>query len=326
MDIAEGKKKRVLVIGGSSYLGCNILHYLHGKYRLMTTYYQHRISVEDVLAIPLDVTNRDALQKIIYTLSPDVVIYCVGAHDFERTQKEPKLADALNNVAALAAASTCEKSDILFIYLSHSFVFAGDEGGGNYSEKEIPRPNTAYGTSMYTAEYILQKSFSNYLIIRTTDVFGRSYQSRRCSFLEFVENHLVSGKSFYADDLVKNGHVSALLLGKIIYLCIENNIIGRILNFSSPNAMTRYELAVLIAEMIGADASLIGKKNQTYTHDEVRNALGRAGLNFALSCKNIEKLFQVTMPTVQEQLYNYYEFHGSKTSLGQGGGKKSMYI
>ena len=324
MEHFEKRKKRVLVIGGSSYLGCNILHYLYGKYRLITTYFNHRISIDDVLAIPLDITNRDALQKLIYTISPDVVIYCAGLHDINRAQREPKLTDALNNVAALSAASTCEKTDILFIYLSHSFVFSGE--GSFYPEKEIPRPNTAYGTSLYTAEYILQKSFSNYLIIRTTDVFGRSFISHQCSYLEFLENHLMKGKSFYADDQLKNGHVSSLLLGKLIYLCIENNIMGRILNVSSPNALTRYELALLVSEIIGTDSSLIGKKNQTHTHEDVKASLSRAGLNFSLSCKNIEKLFGVTMPTVQEQLYNYYEFHGSKSMSSQRGGKKSMYI
>jgi dTDP-4-dehydrorhamnose reductase len=321
----DGKrKKRILVIGGSSYLGSNVLHYLYGKYRLITTYYQNRISIDDVLAIPLDLTNRDSLQKLIFTLSPDAVIYAPGIHDINRAQREPKFADLLNNAAPLAAASSCEKLDILFVYLSRSFVYSGEEG--NYAEKEIPRPSTVYGTSLYTAEYILQKSFSNYLIIRTTEVFGRSYNFHRCSYLEFVENHLAAGKSFFADDSIKNGHVSSLLLGKLIYLCIENNIIGRILNFSSPNAMTRFELATAIADVIGADSSIISKKNQTHSNEDVRNALGRSGLNFNLSCKNVEKLFQIAMPTIEEQLCNFYEFHGSRASSSQRGAKKSVYI
>jgi len=324
MEDSQKRKKRILVIGGSSYLGSNILHYLYGKFRLITTYYQNRISLDDVLAIPLDLTNRDSLQKLIFTLSPDAVIYAPGLHDISRAQREPKFADAMNNAAPLAAASTCEKLDILFIYLSRSFVFSGE--GELYPEKEVPRPGTVYGTSLYTSEYILQKSFSNYLIIRTTEVFGRNFNAHRCSFLEFVENHLAAGKSFFVDDLLKNGHVSSLLLGKLIYLCIENNIIGRVLNFGSPNAMTRYELACLIAEIIGADSSLIGKKNQYHSSDEVRNAIGRAGLNFTLSCKNVEKLFQITMPTIEEQMYNFFEFHGSRASTSQRGGKKSVYI
>ena len=74
----------------------------------------------------------------------------------------PKMADALNTTGAVNACSASERYGSKFIYLSSGYVLGGEDQ--LYKEGDTPFPTTAYGNSLSSTEFWIQRSCLNYLV------------------------------------------------------------------------------------------------------------------------------------------------------------------
>lgn len=255
--------------------------------------------------MPMDLTNRDAAEKLIHVTSPDVVIYCATINSIKSCQTNTKLADHLNNASPVAASYACEKRGIQFVFLSSCYVFSGETG--NYKEIENPRPINLLGTGLTSAEYSIQKNSSNYLIIRVPPLFGRSSSPAKMSFLEFVETNLYHNKITSLDNKIVTNHLSAHVLAKMIYFCLEMGISNRILHLASPDSMTRFQLGQKIASVLKKPIDLISSRNQEFPIDETRAQFIETRYQFTLDVQNAQVLFEKEIPTIEDQLNNYYQ-------------------
>ncbi len=175
-------KKTVLIFGISSFVGSNLAQFLRDDFRIIGTYYQTVVDVPGISCIPCDVLKKDYVNKLVAILKPDVVIYAIGMSSLAEAKKRPKMADALNSVGASNVSRAAERYNAKFVYLSSSFVLGGDDV--TYKEGDTPLPNSAYGNSMSSAEYYVQRSCINYLILRCCPLYGRSYSSAHPNWFE----------------------------------------------------------------------------------------------------------------------------------------------
>ncbi len=305
-------KKTILVLGASSFLGVNLVSYLKASYKVIGTYYNNPIKFKDVLTVRLDIFNKKALDKLVFAFRPDIVIYCIGQNSLSACAQYRNRADALNTSGVVNTVSTIEKYGTKFIYFSSPYIFSGDKGG--YTERETPMPSTVYGGTQANSEFYIQKNSLNYIIFRVCNMFGRSYNPAKPNFLEFLENKFFYHRPFYCDNSVRNGWFSVLLMAKIVDMALKKDVSNRLFQISSNEVLTQYEFAKIYAKTHKFDHSFISQKRLPFPLDEKKAIVSGVGnseeLNFSMSVQNLLSVFNLTIPTVDAMLHNYFSIHG----------------
>jgi len=299
------QQKKILILGGSSVIGSNLIHYLYDKYRIFTTYNQTVLRLPEVVSLPLDLLNRESVEKFIHVIKPDIVIYAANRWGLTYCQENVKLSDTLNNGIPVALSYICERRKMKLIYLSSCFVFSGETG--RYKERDNPRPINVMANSFVSAEYSIQKNSTNYLVLRIPPLIGRSLSSKKNSLLEFVENRLFLRKNISLDDRLITGYLVAPLLGKILHICIENDIKNRILHVSSPDFMTRLSLGKEIAKRLDYPLESLSGRNQEIPVDESKAQFIKTKYNFSLESFAAAEVLGNKIPNISEQLDNFYQ-------------------
>jgi dTDP-4-dehydrorhamnose reductase len=306
--------KKILIFGGSSLIGSNLVHYFYDKYRVITSYHKNAVKLPGVLSFPLDIFNRDSIERLIHIIKPDVVIYCSMINDPQTCQDSPKLADALNNAGAVATSYACEKRRIKMIYLSSCYIFSGETG--KYREKDNPKPLNALGNSLMAAEYTIQKNSSSYLILRIPPIFGKTLVASKESLLEKIERSLFQKTTLGLDNVAKSSYLNPFVLGKFIQVCIETNIDNRILHFGSPEELTELEFGHIVSSRINGNKDLLIESRVDFPVDESKLQFIHSSFNFSLDTINAHKILDTEIPKVAEQVSNYYDVlrHAQKAS------------
>lgn len=154
---------RLLVTGGSGYVGAGILRRVPNEWNIAATYWAHPIEQTGVAAFYVDVRDTVAVNRVFGTFRPDVVI-----HTAAQMSGEAMLAtnvDGSRNVARAAAQFNAR-----LIHLSTDVIFDGEHAP--YDEDATPAPITPYGESKARAEQAVRAEHTRALIIRTSLVYG----------------------------------------------------------------------------------------------------------------------------------------------------------
>lgn len=90
--------KKMLITGGSGFLGSRAAKYFAGKYELLTP--SHR---------EMDITTAEAVNRVVEAFHPDVILHCAAMSDVGQCKREPEVSWQRNvvgsvNVARAAAA------------------------------------------------------------------------------------------------------------------------------------------------------------------------------------------------------------------------------
>lgn len=241
--------KKIWVTGASGYLGAHIVQRLSC------------IENYDVLAIggrsgllPVsgDLAEKSFIQKLLSTHgTPDVVVHCAGNKNVSKLELDPKLARR-DNCEMVAGFFSCLPNYTHFLFLSSDHVFNGQKG--NYSEKDIPNPDTSYGYSKYLTERYLNK-FDNVAIIRAAAVFNLEAAFPNMLLKKWNENSTVSCFS----DMYYSPVYLPLFINGLEKIIVDN--MAGIFHLGGIRT-SRFEFACELAKVVGVSQSLI--------HDDCR--------------------------------------------------------
>jgi dTDP-4-dehydrorhamnose reductase len=297
-------KKTVLIIGISSFVGSNLALVLKNDYRVVGTYYKMPVEIPGVTCYPCDVFKKDYLLNLIGLLKPDFTIYAVGISSLTECNLHPKQADALNAVGAVNACTASERYGSKFIYFSSCYVMGGENQ--LYKESDTPFPNTVYGSTLSSTEFYIQRSCLNYLVLRCSPLYGRSYGPRHPNWFEFIQSSLVQNVSLLADDKVTTGFLDIAIMGKLLKSFMDSGVSNRLFQVSSRDHLTRYEFARLVAKVFKKDDNLIQRSSIPFPVEAGRAADSGMGSSsqqfFKMDSFNIEEFLKIKMPTIEESL------------------------
>ena len=121
--------------------------------------------------VPLacDITDAEATEKEIKTVSPDVIIHCAAMTDVDACEEHPKTAFDVNVVGTSNVASVFDGE---FIYISTDHVFSGKKYFLS-SEKHSPSPVNAYGFTKWSGEIVANVGICKTYVVRTSKLFTR---------------------------------------------------------------------------------------------------------------------------------------------------------
>lgn len=295
-------KKTVLIFGMSSFVGSNLAILLKDDFRVVGTYHKTPIEIAGVTSYPCDVLKKEYVSNLIGLIKPDFTIYAIGLSSLTECKLNPKQADALNSAGAVNACTSSERHGSKFIYISSSFVMGGENQ--LYKEGETPFPVTVYGNSLASTEFYIQRSCLNYLILRCSPLYGRSYGPKHPNWFETVQTSLTQNLNVQADDTVVTGFLDVVILARVMKAFLESTVTNRLFHVSSRDYMTRYEFAKLMTKIFKKDENLIQRSTVPFPGDSSKmSSKAVAGqYYFKTDTFNVEDFLGLTMPSVEESL------------------------
>jgi dTDP-4-dehydrorhamnose reductase len=132
---------------------------------------------EVVAAVDLpevDVADADAVAHLFADVGSrsDVVINAAAYTHVDRCEREPETARRANAAAPGLLAEACARWRSRLVHVSTDYVFAGD-AQRPYREDDPPAPKSEYGRSKLEGERRVRAVSEDFLIVRTSWVFGR---------------------------------------------------------------------------------------------------------------------------------------------------------
>lgn len=231
-----------LIFGGSGQLGQELGKRV--KNAIMT------FNKKQIQGIKIDLENPLEIEDAIIKLRPETIINAAAMTDVDECERSKEKSMKINaeSVRHMIRAASVVKS--YFIQISTDYVFDGEKG--NYSENDLPNPLNYYGlTKLLGDTYTLSYDYS--LIVRTSGV----YSNNKNNFPLLVLNSLKQGKQINAVDDMYYSPIHASQLTEAIIELISQRRTG-IVNVAS-DRVSRYNLAIKIAEESSLDPSLINK-------------------------------------------------------------------
>ena len=128
----------------------------------------------------LDISNVENCQAVFYKIKPN---YCINAAAYtavDKAESEAEKAHLINVNGAKNLAAVCKEYSTVLLHISTDFVFDGDFSklspraqSRGYSENHIQNPTGIYGQTKLEGEKVIQATFDNYYIIRTSWVYSQ---------------------------------------------------------------------------------------------------------------------------------------------------------
>ncbi len=153
---------RVLVTGAAGQVGRELVE--------CATVIGHDVIAAD--SKQLDITDNEALELFCRKQEPDAIVNAAAYTAVDRAEAESERAYAVNAQGLVYLSAIAVKRDIPIVHLSTDYVFDGEKSE-SYEEQDETCPINVYGSSKRLGEVHLEKSGANYIVLRTSWVFGR---------------------------------------------------------------------------------------------------------------------------------------------------------
>ena len=242
------RKLKILLAGHSGYVGNIIWKHLKDRHEL------HGVSSKSINLgniLQCDLRDKQAVLKLSKDgLVPDIIIHAAGNKDINFCEKYPLEAYATNGESVVNLVSVFPKAK--FIYVSTDYVFDGYRG--NYSEKDIPNPQCAYGKSKLFGERAGLSAADKFVVVRLSALYDLN-----ATFPQFLYNSFVNKREVHAyDDVIYSPTYYKDFLNLVDCLIMQDKCDMKIVHCCG-RAVSRYEFAKYFAEIFLFDTNLVCK-------------------------------------------------------------------
>ncbi len=173
---------KFFVTGVNGQLGHDVMNELHkrGHMGVGSDIAEAYAGVADgsaVTAMPyvsLDITNKEAVAKVIARQQPDAVIHCAAwtAVDMAEDDDKVEKVRAVNAGGTQNIADACREAGCKLLYLSTDYVFDGRGEAPWEPDCKDYKPLNIYGETKLAGELAVSRTLEKYFIVRIAWVFG----------------------------------------------------------------------------------------------------------------------------------------------------------
>ena len=147
-----------------------------------------------VTALPyvqLDITDKDAVQRVLNAVRPDAVIHCAAwtAVDLAEDEDKRALVHAINAEGTAHIAEVCRALDAKMMYISTDYVFNGQGTAPWQPDCKDYAPLSVYGSTKLAGELAVSSTLEKYFIVRIAWVFGLNGKNFIKTMLQLSETH-----------------------------------------------------------------------------------------------------------------------------------------
>ena len=233
-------KKRILITGGSGFLGSRLARCLENKYDLLLPSHAE-----------LNVSREEAVRSYMEDHRPDVVVHCAALSNTWYCEQHPEESHRVNVQGTVRIAKACKTVGAKLISMSSDQVYNGTPLLGPLREEVVLQPVNVYGRHKLEAEQRMQWNSPDSVGLRLTWMydFPDAHMKLNSNILVNLQQASLEGTAIkaavheyrgvtYVWDVVRNMEKAFSLPGGIY-------------NFGCGNSLNSYELHLQVAELMG---------------------------------------------------------------------------
>jgi dTDP-4-dehydrorhamnose reductase len=282
---------RVIVLGSNGLLGSSLIPHL-------------RLCGHEVLGnarngegdAQVELTDATQVNTVFSKIMPDVIVNLAALTNVDECERNPQYAYQANVriVENLSKWMQGNGNACHLVQISTDQVY---DGFGSHAEDDITLSNV-YGFSKYAGELVAATVSST--IVRT-NFFGPSQCPARSSLTDWLVQSLKQGESITVFDDVRFSPLSLRRLVEILEQLIVRKQQG-VFNLGSREGMSKADFAFTLAEVLG-----LSNKNMTRGTLDAINFTAYRPKNMCMDSSHFEKIFDVRLPTLQEEIKDFFK-------------------
>ncbi len=214
----------------------------------------------------VDLADRAAVEALFARVRPDVVIHAAALAAIADCARDPELARRINVEGTSVAARAAAAAKARFVYVSTDLVFDGEHAP--YAEDAATGPTSVYGRTKRDAE-LEALAAPGAVVVRVSLLFGPTLTARKGFFdvqLEALRNG--TPMPLFTDEWRTPLSLDRAAEG---LLAIASSDATGTLHFGGPERMSRYEMGVRLARVIGVSGSnIVAATRTSVTSTELR--------------------------------------------------------
>lgn len=284
---------RIFVTGASGLLGSKIVKKATDTgYKTFSGYLNNKPKFGQPLYLNLN--SQSSISKTITQINPDIIIHCAALTDVDLCETDRNLAKKINAESAKIVAEVSNQLGAYMVFISTDYVFDGLKG--DYKETDQANPINFYGHSKLLGEKSVTKINQDYLIARTSVIYGDKPASGKINFALWLIDCLKRRREVkIVTDQFASPTLNTNIADMILEAC-EKKLNG-IYHMAGASKVSRYEFAIKLAEKFNLDKNLI-KRAKT----EDMNWKAKRPKDSSLNISKIQKTLTIKSMNLNESL------------------------
>lgn len=264
-------KTKILITGGSGFLGSRLAYYFKDKYDLLLPAH-----------VELNVSREEAVKAYLEEHRPEVVIHCAALSNTWYCEQHPEESHKVNVQGTVRIAKACKLIGAKLVFMSSDQVYNGTPMLGALKEEDVFQPVNIYGQHKLEAEQRVQWNLPESVGLRLTWMYDLpdSCMKLNSNILVNLQKAFSEGTSIHAATHEFRGVTYVWEVVKNIEKAIS--LSGGIYNFGSSNSLNSYELFLTVAQLMGFKNTLelIQPDEERYSDQE---------RNLSMDCTSVQK-------------------------------------
>lgn len=232
-------KRRILITGGSGFLGSRLAFFLRERYNLLLPTHSE-----------LNVSREEAVRKYLDEQRPDVVIHCAALSNTWYCEQHPDESHRVNVQGTVRIAKACKLIGAKLIFISSDQVYNGTAISGALKENVALQPINSYGQHKLEAEQRAQWNLPDSVGLRLTWMYDLPD-----SLMRLNSNIMVNLKKAASDNSSIKAAIHEYRGVTNVWEVVRNlekalTLPGGIYNFGSANNLNSYELFMAFAKIM----------------------------------------------------------------------------
>lgn len=148
-------------------------------------------AVTNVPYVQLDITHRDAVERVLTKYRPDAIIHCAAwtAVDAAEDEKNRDKVNAINHIGTKNIADVAKAIDAKMLYLSTDYVFDGNGKRPWQPDDKNFAPLNVYGQSKLDGEKAVSTTLEKFFIVRIAWAFGLNGKNFVKTMINLAKTH-----------------------------------------------------------------------------------------------------------------------------------------
>jgi len=251
------KRKKILITGGSGFLGQYLNSELTKDFDILTVFRQHPGNCTDYRSAIIDLRNSNAILSLFKNFKPEIVIHTAAYSTPDicnKTDRNEVINFNVNLVQKLA--DLCNEYNARLIFTSTDLVYKSNDE--LIKEDGKLEPKSFYAETKVNAEEIIKSTSNDHLILRTSLLYGMGLNHTKTHF----QNMLEALESNEKVNLFFNQYRTPLEAkdgARIISELIKKNVSNETINFGGAERVSRYAMGELVCDVFGFDKTNLVK-------------------------------------------------------------------
>lgn len=288
---------RLLVTGASGLLGINLALEASREHEVFGSVHSNVISSTAFTVLQADLTDPDAIERLVDRVQPEWVINCAALANLEACEAKPDLAKKLNTDLPEKLAIIVARGGARLVHVSTDAVFDGSRG--DYTELDQVNPLSIYARSKVEGELAVLEADPQAIVARV-NLIGWSLSGKR-SLAEWFFNNLSAGSQVNGFTDVYFCPLLATDLARILLKMLASGM-QRLYHVVSSDCVNKYDFGVGIARQFSFDRSLI----EPVSVNEAQLGAVRSP-NLSLDNSKLTKQLGETLPTVSQAIRGFHQ-------------------